>query len=159
MYCHASLCPTSDLPLVSSVGYFFSCLHFNSSTYQLLGSKLVRCDTLIEHCKLAANSVDLLSGISQTSLRFSTLIMHRMIPSTRFRLLFSTSFFPLGVNLKLTSLTYACAPALPLMHLISLQTCNSVDNAVFAGTNLANCQFLASDIETCQAKGKIGSII
>lgn len=26
------------------------------------------------------------------------------------------------------------------------------------GTNLANCQFLASDIKTCQAKGKIVTI-
>lgn len=35
------------------------------------------------------------------------------------------------------------------------QTCNSVDNSVFSGTSLANCQFMASDIKTCQAAGKI----
>lgn len=34
-------------------------------------------------------------------------------------------------------------------------TCNSVDFAVFNGTSLANCQFMASDIQTCQAAGKI----
>ncbi|KAK0469953.1 glycoside hydrolase family 18 protein [Desarmillaria tabescens] len=34
-------------------------------------------------------------------------------------------------------------------------TCNSVDNSVFSGTSLANCQFMASDIQTCQAAGKI----
>ncbi|KAK0223055.1 glycoside hydrolase family 18 protein [Armillaria fumosa] len=34
-------------------------------------------------------------------------------------------------------------------------TCNSVDNSVFSGTSLANCQFMASDIKTCQAAGKI----
>ncbi|KAF9072609.1 glycoside hydrolase superfamily [Rhodocollybia butyracea] len=33
--------------------------------------------------------------------------------------------------------------------------CNDVDDAVFPGTDLANCQFMASDIETCQAMGKI----
>ncbi|GLB43356.1 putative glycosyl hydrolase 18 family protein [Lyophyllum shimeji] len=34
-------------------------------------------------------------------------------------------------------------------------TCNSVDSGVFPGTNLANCQFMASDIKACQARGKI----
>ncbi|KAG2188067.1 hypothetical protein INT44_000818 [Umbelopsis vinacea] len=34
-------------------------------------------------------------------------------------------------------------------------TCNSVDNGTFPGTNLANCQSLASDINFCQSKGKI----
>ncbi|KAG6811673.1 hypothetical protein H0H92_006328 [Tricholoma furcatifolium] len=34
-------------------------------------------------------------------------------------------------------------------------TCSSTDNGVFDGTNLANCQFLAADIEACQAAGKI----
>ncbi|KAI0078770.1 glycoside hydrolase [Panus rudis PR-1116 ss-1] len=33
--------------------------------------------------------------------------------------------------------------------------CNVNDNSVFPGTQLANCQFLASDIKTCQSKGKI----
>lgn len=37
-------------------------------------------------------------------------------------------------------------------------TCNPTDNAVFAGTNLANCQFLASGIQACQALGKIVTI-
>ncbi|THU80115.1 glycoside hydrolase family 18 protein [Dendrothele bispora CBS 962.96] len=34
-------------------------------------------------------------------------------------------------------------------------TCNNVDNDVFEGTSLPNCQFMASDIQACQAKGKI----
>ncbi|KAH8834916.1 glycoside hydrolase family 18 protein [Flagelloscypha sp. PMI_526] len=34
-------------------------------------------------------------------------------------------------------------------------SCNSADDGAFAGTNLANCQFLADDIKTCQSKGKI----
>ncbi|KAG6876471.1 hypothetical protein C0993_002843 [Termitomyces sp. T159_Od127] len=34
-------------------------------------------------------------------------------------------------------------------------TCNPTDFGVFAGTSLANCQFLAADIQACQAKGKI----
>ncbi|KAJ6478058.1 glycoside hydrolase family 18 protein [Mycena vitilis] len=34
-------------------------------------------------------------------------------------------------------------------------TCNPTDSGVFSGTSLANCQFMAADIQTCQAKGKI----
>lgn len=34
-------------------------------------------------------------------------------------------------------------------------TCNPTDNTTFPGTALANCASLASDIKTCQAKGKI----
>ncbi|KAF4622900.1 hypothetical protein D9613_001656 [Agrocybe pediades] len=34
-------------------------------------------------------------------------------------------------------------------------TCNPTDNAVFPGTQLPNCAFLAADIQACQAKGKI----
>ncbi|THV06084.1 glycoside hydrolase family 18 protein [Dendrothele bispora CBS 962.96] len=34
-------------------------------------------------------------------------------------------------------------------------TCNPVDNATFPGTDLPNCSPLASDIQTCQSKGKI----
>ncbi|KAI0702369.1 glycoside hydrolase superfamily [Cerioporus squamosus] len=33
--------------------------------------------------------------------------------------------------------------------------CNAVDDAVFPGTALADCSFLAADIQTCQSKGKI----
>ncbi|KAJ3509062.1 hypothetical protein NLJ89_g5421 [Agrocybe chaxingu] len=33
--------------------------------------------------------------------------------------------------------------------------CNNNDQPVFPGTSLANCQFLASDIKACQARGKI----
>ncbi|CAA7265567.1 unnamed protein product [Cyclocybe aegerita] len=33
--------------------------------------------------------------------------------------------------------------------------CNNNDQPVFSGTSLANCQFLASDIKACQARGKI----
>ncbi|KAF9270513.1 glycoside hydrolase family 18 protein [Marasmius fiardii PR-910] len=41
----------------------------------------------------------------------------------------------------------------PSMNLAN--TCNPTDNATFPGTNLPNCQSLASDIKTCQSKGKI----
>ncbi|PPQ66111.1 hypothetical protein CVT26_010912 [Gymnopilus dilepis] len=34
-------------------------------------------------------------------------------------------------------------------------TCNPTDNATFPGTELPNCSSLASDITTCQSKGKI----
>ncbi|KAK7454563.1 Chitinase 2 [Stygiomarasmius scandens] len=34
-------------------------------------------------------------------------------------------------------------------------TCNNVDNAVFSGSSLPNCQFMAADIQACQARGKI----
>ncbi|KAG1891734.1 glycoside hydrolase family 18 protein [Suillus fuscotomentosus] len=37
-------------------------------------------------------------------------------------------------------------------------TCNTGDNSLFSGTNLLNCSFLASGIETCQAAGKIVTI-
>lgn len=37
-------------------------------------------------------------------------------------------------------------------------TCNSNDQGVFPGTSLANCQFMASSIKACQAKGKIVTI-
>jgi len=37
------------------------------------------------------------------------------------------------------------------------QTCSS-NGAVFSGTSLANCQFMAADIKACQAKGKIITI-
>ncbi|KAJ7475670.1 glycoside hydrolase family 18 protein [Mycena latifolia] len=37
-------------------------------------------------------------------------------------------------------------------------TCNSVDDPVFPGTGLANCQFLAAGIEACQAMGKTVSL-
>ncbi|KAI0786086.1 glycoside hydrolase family 18 protein [Abortiporus biennis] len=34
-------------------------------------------------------------------------------------------------------------------------TCNSVDNGTFSGTNLPNCASVGTDIKTCQSKGKI----
>ncbi|KIJ60823.1 carbohydrate-binding module family 5 protein, partial [Hydnomerulius pinastri MD-312] len=45
---------------------------------------------------------------------------------------------------------------LPSINLAN--TCNDVDNTVFTGTDLPDCSFLASDIETCQAAGKIVTI-
>ncbi|KAF9056654.1 glycoside hydrolase superfamily [Panaeolus papilionaceus] len=42
---------------------------------------------------------------------------------------------------------------LPSLNLAN--TCNPMDNATFSGTALPNCQSLASDIATCQSKGKI----
>ena len=39
-----------------------------------------------------------------------------------------------------------------------LQTCNTSDDPVFSGSQLPNCQFLASAIETCQSKGKLVTI-
>lgn len=35
------------------------------------------------------------------------------------------------------------------------QICSSYGSSLFAGTALPDCSFLASDIEKCQAKGKI----
>lgn len=48
------------------------------------------------------------------------------------------------------------AGGLPSIDLAN--TCNVNDNAVFPGTQLPNCQFLASAIQTCQSKGKIVTI-
>ncbi|KAF8707979.1 Glycoside hydrolase family 18 protein, partial [Rhizoctonia solani] len=42
---------------------------------------------------------------------------------------------------------------LPALNLAN--TCNPTDQGVFPGTGLANCQFLASEISACQAKGKL----
>ncbi|KAG5646715.1 hypothetical protein DXG03_002397 [Asterophora parasitica] len=42
---------------------------------------------------------------------------------------------------------------LPSINLANI--CNPTDNATFPGTNLPNCASLASDIATCQGKGKI----
>ncbi|KAK0465287.1 glycoside hydrolase family 18 protein [Desarmillaria tabescens] len=42
---------------------------------------------------------------------------------------------------------------LPSMNLAN--TCNTVDNTTFPGTALPDCSLLATDIATCQAKGKI----
>jgi len=41
---------------------------------------------------------------------------------------------------------------LPSINLANI--CNPTDNGTFPGTNLANCASMASDIATCQAKGK-----
>ncbi|PSR71375.1 hypothetical protein PHLCEN_2v12751 [Hermanssonia centrifuga] len=48
------------------------------------------------------------------------------------------------------------AGGLPSIDLAN--TCNVNDNTVFAGTQLPDCSFLASAIETCQSKGKIVTI-
>ena len=40
----------------------------------------------------------------------------------------------------------------PLLDLSNI--CSSSGNGVFPGTKLANCAFLAADIEYCQGKGK-----
>ncbi|KAG0701832.1 glycoside hydrolase family 18 protein [Suillus ampliporus] len=45
---------------------------------------------------------------------------------------------------------------LPSINLAN--TCNNVNDPVFPGTNLPDCSFLASDIEACQAAGKIVTI-
>ncbi|EPQ60976.1 glycoside hydrolase family 18 protein [Gloeophyllum trabeum ATCC 11539] len=49
--------------------------------------------------------------------------------------------------------TFFGTGGLPVLNLAN--TCNPTDNATFPGTNLANCQSLASDIEYCQSKGKV----
>ncbi|KIY67572.1 carbohydrate-binding module family 5 protein [Cylindrobasidium torrendii FP15055 ss-10] len=41
----------------------------------------------------------------------------------------------------------------PSMNLAN--TCNPTDNATFPGTNLPDCSALASDVKSCQAKGKL----
>ncbi|TCD70241.1 Chitinase 1 [Steccherinum ochraceum] len=48
------------------------------------------------------------------------------------------------------------AGGLPSIDLANI--CNVNDDSVFPGSQLPNCQFLASDIQTCQAKGKIVTI-
>ena len=40
----------------------------------------------------------------------------------------------------------------------ALQTCADWNHGTFSGTDLPNCQFLASAIQTCQSKGKIAVI-
>lgn len=45
---------------------------------------------------------------------------------------------------------------LPSINLANI--CNVNDDGVFPGTDLPKCSFLASDIQTCQAKGKIVTI-
>ncbi|KAG6828612.1 hypothetical protein H0H92_007307 [Tricholoma furcatifolium] len=50
----------------------------------------------------------------------------------------------------------AVTGGLPSINLAN--TCNPTDNATFAGTDLADCSSLASDIATCQAAGKIITI-
>ncbi|KAJ4476685.1 glycoside hydrolase family 18 protein [Lentinula aciculospora] len=45
---------------------------------------------------------------------------------------------------------------LPSLNLAN--TCNPTDNATFSGTLLPDCSALASDIETCQAAGKLVTI-
>ncbi|EGN97801.1 glycoside hydrolase family 18 protein [Serpula lacrymans var. lacrymans S7.3] len=52
--------------------------------------------------------------------------------------------------------TFFGTGGLPSMNLAN--TCNPTDNATFPGTGLANCSALASDIEYCQAQGKIVTI-
>ncbi|KAF7306627.1 Glycoside hydrolase family 18 protein [Mycena indigotica] len=42
---------------------------------------------------------------------------------------------------------------LPSLNLAN--TCNPTDNATFPGSSLPNCASLASDIQTCQSKGKL----
>jgi len=59
-----------------------------------------------------------------------------------FPLAFLTTFFGEG--------------GLPSIDLSNI--CNINDNATFAGTELPNCSSMASDIETCQAAGKIVTI-
>jgi chitinase len=49
--------------------------------------------------------------------------------------------------------TFFGTGGLPVLNLANI--CNNVDNATFPGSSLANCASLASDISTCQAKGKI----
>ncbi|KAH9944983.1 glycoside hydrolase [Epithele typhae] len=48
---------------------------------------------------------------------------------------------------------YFGAGGLPSMDLANI--CNMNDDAVFPGTTMPDCSFLASDIEFCQSKGKI----
>ena len=52
--------------------------------------------------------------------------------------------------------TFFGTGGLPVMNLANI--CNNVDNATFPGSQLPNCTVLASDITTCQAKGKIVTI-
>ncbi|KAF8320068.1 glycoside hydrolase [Clavulina sp. PMI_390] len=47
---------------------------------------------------------------------------------------------------------FSSTGGLPEINLAN--TCNSVDNTYFSGSQLLNCSFLATDIQTCQSKGK-----
>lgn len=42
-----------------------------------------------------------------------------------------------------------------MYQILFVQICSQSGSGSFKGTNLADCSFLASDIRTCQAKGKI----
>ena len=75
-----------------------------------------------------------------------------------FPLAFLTTFFDEG---GLPSVDFSVVSPLRVHSYLDLtlfQTCSTDGDAVFSGTNLPNCQFMASDIETCQAKGKIVTI-
>ncbi|KAH7915104.1 glycoside hydrolase family 18 protein [Hygrophoropsis aurantiaca] len=52
--------------------------------------------------------------------------------------------------------TFFGTGGMPVLNLAN--TCNPTDNTTFPGTDLANCSALASDIEYCQAQGKIVTI-
>ncbi|KAJ3777575.1 glycoside hydrolase family 18 protein [Lentinula raphanica] len=52
--------------------------------------------------------------------------------------------------------TFFSTGGLPSLNLAN--TCNPTDNATFPGTSLPDCSALASDIETCQAAGKLVTI-
>ncbi len=61
-------------------------------------------------------------------------------------------------NVSCTSIVYYYSEReLPLTSW-NKQTCNPSDDTNFPGTELPNCQFLASSIQACQAKGKIITI-
>ncbi|KIJ68668.1 carbohydrate-binding module family 5 protein [Hydnomerulius pinastri MD-312] len=52
--------------------------------------------------------------------------------------------------------TFFGTGGMPVLNLAN--TCNPTDNTTFTGTDLVNCSSLASDIEYCQAQGKIVTI-
>ncbi|CDO70254.1 hypothetical protein BN946_scf184942.g54 [Trametes cinnabarina] len=43
----------------------------------------------------------------------------------------------------------------PVLDLANVTICNTTMDSTFSGTGLLNCAFLASDIQTCQSKGKV----
>jgi len=58
-----------------------------------------------------------------------------------------STFFPIAFLNE-----FSASGGLPTINLAN--TCNYISHSYFAGSQLLDCSFLASDIKTCQAKGK-----
>ena len=80
----------------------------------------------------------------------------RTIQSTLFRSLFYIYLEEKAENLSSISRMYVRIFHRKTLFKLQNQTCNQWDDPTFSGTDLANCQSaMASDIKTCQSKGKL----